>query len=353
VSRLAQREPRLLFGSLELCNNFEVTTASPVILSLPQANFQPDPPYQIAAYVTAYEDAEALNACVSAIKAQSVAVNQILIVDNSFEPLPLTLNHQQDATIVVWSQPENIGIAGGLEMAVEWSLQQGFDFLWMFDQDSTPLPDCLALLLQTYTQSVRNDYPIGIVAPTPVDARTGEVIQASRFLGDKFKGFPPPATSQPYECDAPITSGSLLWIETARRVSPPDREFFMDGIDLEYGLCLRNAGFHHLVVPAAKMYHRFGTPVQVKLLGQQKAFQIYSALRYYYICRNQTHIELHHSQGLRKLTCALWRLRYLVFSIGVIALLDTNHKVEKVYACLLGTYHGFIGKLGKTWQAEL
>ncbi len=332
----------------------EFTEISPVILSLQQADFQPySPPYKVAAYITAYEDAEALNACISAIKAQTIPVNQVLIVDNSFEPLPLLLKHQQDDAIVVWSQPENIGIAGGLEMATEWSLQQGFNFLWTFDQDSTPLPNCLEWLLKTYDQFIRADYPIGIVAPTAIDARTEEIVQASRFLGDRFKGFPPPQTSEPYECDAPITSGALVWIGTVQQVAPPDRELFMDGIDLEYGLSLRNAGFHNLVVPSARMYHRFGTPVEGRLFGKQKAFRVYSSLRYYYICRNQTYIELRHSQHWKKLTCALWRLRCLVFFLVVIAFLDTGNRFAKMYACLLGTYHGFTGKLGKTWPSEL
>jgi rhamnosyltransferase len=303
--------------------------------------------FTVAAYITAYEDVEALNACIAAIKAQSFPVKQILIVDNSSQPLPLP--YQSDNTLLVWSYPENIGIAGGLNLAFEWVLKQRYDFLWTFDQDSVPEPDCLALLLKAYVHLVKEDYQIGIVAPKAIDARTGDIVKPSLFLGDRFRGFQPTDSSVPYECDAPITSGSLINLKAAEQIPPPDQALFIDGIDLDYGLRLRKAGFHNVVVPAAIMYHRFGTPFQVELFGKKKAFQLYSALRYYYICRNQTYVEMYHSQGWYRVRCALRRIKYLVATTLKILVFDSGSKTNKVYACIIGTYHGFVGKLGKLW----
>ncbi|MGA7937860.1 MAG: glycosyltransferase family 2 protein [Kovacikia sp.] len=305
--------------------------------------------YQVAAYITAYEDAEALNACMAAIKAQSYPVRQILVVDNSHERSPLSSSHQLDPTILVWFHPENIGIAGGLERAIAWASQQNYDFLWTFDQDSVPAPDCLELLIEAYTDRARAGHEIGILAPQAIDARTGEVIKPSLFLGDRFRGFQPPDPALPYKCDAPITSGSLVWMKAAEQIPPPDPDLFIDGIDLDYGLRLRKAGFYHWVIPAALMYHRFGTPLQVELFGKKKALQLYSPLRYYYICRNQTYLELRHSEGWHRFTCSLRRVRYLLLTLGIILVFD-DLKLQKIYACLGGTYDGFLGKLGKTWR---
>ncbi|WP_421659512.1 glycosyltransferase family 2 protein [Leptothermofonsia sp. ETS-13] len=305
--------------------------------------------FLVAAYITAYEDGEALHACISAIQAQSYPVQQILVVDNSPQALPLSPSHQSEPSLLVWHHPENLGIAGGLEMAFNWAAAQGFDFLWTFDQDSTPASDCLALLLEAYSHLAGEDYPIGIVAPTAIDTRTGEIVKPSLFLGDRFWGFLPPNPTAPYECDAPITSGSLVQMQAAQQIPPPDRQLFIDGIDLDYGLRLRKAGFHNIVVPAAQMYHRFGIPFQIELLGRKKAFQLYPPLRYYYICRNQTYLELIHSQGRHKLTCILRRIKYLIMTILKILVFDSGSEIEKVRACIVGTYHGFAGKLGKRW----
>ncbi len=305
--------------------------------------------YTVAAYITAYDDAIALNACVTALRSQSYRIQHILIVDNSAEPLKLLEENQADDRLLVWHYPENIGIAGGMARAIQWARQRQYDFLWTFDQDSTPAPDCLERLLAAYATMATETYAIGMMAPTAIDARTGQTVKPSLFLGDCFRGFLPDKPTAPYECDAPITSGALVWLKTVDRVAPPDEGLFIDGIDLDYGLRLRQAGFHNLVVPEAAMYHRFGVPFQLEILGRKKVFQLYSPPRYYYICRNHTYLELRHSQGWYRLTCCLRRIKFLLLTLLKVLAFDAAPKGQKAIACVIGTYHGFVGKLGKTW----
>ncbi|MBW4583061.1 MAG: glycosyltransferase family 2 protein [Tildeniella nuda ZEHNDER 1965/U140] len=305
--------------------------------------------YKIAAYITAYEDAIALNECVTALRSQSYPIEQILIVDNSPRSLHLTEEHRADERIITWHHPENMGIAGGLALAIQWAVQHEYDFLWTFDQDSAPASHCLETLLAAYTKCATDTYAIGMMAPTAIDARTGQTVKPSLFLGDRFRGFEPANVITPYECDAPITSGALVWLKTVDRVEPPDVGLFIDGIDLDYGLRLRQAGFHNLVVPGAAMYHRFGVPFQAEVLGRKKVFQLYSPLRYYYICRNHTYLELRHSEGWYRFTCCLRRMKFLLLTVLKILAFDNGSKPQKAIACVVGTYHGFLGKLGKTW----
>ncbi|MBW4690869.1 MAG: glycosyltransferase family 2 protein [Lyngbya sp. HA4199-MV5] len=302
--------------------------------------------YTVIAYITAYEDEIALNACVAALRSQTYSIQHILIVDNSRQPLQLAEANHTDDRIIIWHHPENIGIAGGMALATQWAVQHEYDFLWTFDQDSAPASDCLENLLRAYSDLATEDYAIGMMAPTAIDARTGQIVKPSRFLGDRFRGFLPNNPIAPYECDAPITSGALVWLKTVDRVEPPDTRLFIDGIDLDYGLRLRQAGFQNLVVPGATMYHRFGVPFQVELFGKKKAFQLYAPLRYYYICRNHTYLELRHSKGLYRLTCSLRRVKFLVMTLLKIVAFDSGEKWRKAIACLVGTYHGFLGKIG-------
>lgn len=297
--------------------------------------------YRVAAYITAYEDAPALNLCLRGIGAQGGGVEQVLVVDNSRQPL--ALDPMGDLSIQVQHHPENIGIAAGIGIAIDWAIAQGYDFLWMFDQDSQPTPDCLELLLQVYRERSRAEYPIGILGPTALDARTGQIVQPARFLADRFEGYKAPSTDQPFECDAPITSGSLLWLPTRAQVPPPDRRLFIDGVDLEYGLRLRQAGFHNLIVPAAIMYHRFGEPLRLKLWGRRPVIQVYSPLRHYYICRNHTYLELSHARGRFRWTGAVRRIKYAIHTTILILLFTPGAKWAKVWACWLGTYRGFCG----------
>ena len=305
------------------------------------------PTYTVAAYITAYEDAIALNACITALRSQSYPLKQIIIVDNSPQPLPLADANRTDDRLLVWHHPDNIGIAEGMARAIQWAAERGYDFLWTFDQDSAPAGDCLVKLLNAYAELATADYAIGMMAPTAMDARTGQIVKPSLFLGDRFRGFLPENPIAPYECDAPITSGALVWLKTVDRVKPPNIGLFIDGIDLDYGLRLRQAGFHNVIVPDAAMYHRFGEPFQVEVFGRKKAFQLYSPLRYYYICRNHTYLELRHARGWYRFTCGLRRVKFLVLTLLKIVVFESGLKRQKAIACIVGTYHGFFGKLGK------
>ena len=301
------------------------------------------PLYNVVAYITAYQDRAALRQCIQAIRSQDYPIKQIAIVDNS--PVALLeekLEGKDD--ILVWSYPENVGISGGLQRLIQWTEHKGYDFVWMFDQDSKPMPGCLGQLIRAYVQLAAY-HSVGIVAPVPTDPRTKLIIKPAHFLNDRFEGADLPAHDRPYECASPITSGSLLSLETVGSVPPPDPRLFIDGIDLEYGLRLKQAGYKNFVVSQAAMEHSFGYPIEVRVLGRIKILQAYSALRYYYICRNHTYLELKFSRGIYKLTCALRRTKFLGSQLFWLSTMKTENKFQKMGACLRGTYYGFRGDL--------
>lgn len=302
------------------------------------------------ACIIAYQDLTSVRQCVYSIWGQSNLTCPILIIDNSPRSLDLSdLTQSTNDLVTVLHHPENIGIAGGLVLAIEWSIAQGYDFLWIFDQDSTPEPDCLSQLLQVFIQLSQENIAVGIIAPTAIETRTGEVIQPANFCRDHFQGFSPKATTAPFECDAPITSGSLISLKAAQLVAPPDQRLFIDAVDLEFGLRLKQAAFHNFVVPSAILNHHFGTPKVTTFLGQKKVIQVYSGLRHFYISRNYTYLELKFSRGGYKVTCGLKRIKRLLFSIVKILLFDPDQKIQKVSACLLGTWDGFTGNLNRKW----
>jgi rhamnosyltransferase len=302
--------------------------------------------FKIIAYITAYEDDQAVNNCIAAIKNQSITITDILIVDNSTTQ-PITISTQDNLKIE--HHPENLGVSGGLNIALTWAIKHNYDFIWTFDQDSQPTSNCLEILLQAYQKISADNYQIGIIAPTAIDTKK-EVVQGAVFDRYYFIGGEHQQELEFYECDAPITSGSLINLAAAKTISPPRADLFIDGVDIDYGIRLKEQGFHNIIVPQAIMYHNFGTPMKVSFLNQQRYIQQYSALRHYYICRNHTYLETRYAKGWYRLISLLWRIKYMVHTIFWISFYDAEGKLVKVWACLLGTYHGLIGKLGKLWQ---
>ncbi len=302
---------------------------------------------KVAAYITCYEDEESANRCIKAIESQSIKIKQIYIVDNSNKPLVLNNNNR---LLLIHHYPNNIGIGEGLNKALEWAIDLEYDFLWTFDQDSVPTSNCLEILLTTYHQLARQDsYEIGIIAPTASDPRTSQVVEGAVFLNDRFVGLTHNDLVDFYECDSPITSGSLISLAAAKSISPPSADLFIDGIDLDYGVRLIRKGFHNFIVIRATMEHYFGNPVRVEFKNKDSFKQQYSALRHYYICRNHTYLEIRFAMGSYRLHSFRYRIKYMLATIFWILKCDMENRKLKIWACLLGTFDGLIGNLGKNW----
>lgn len=301
---------------------------------------------KITAYMTVYEDQEAAIKCLRAIKLQTVPVDLIFIVDNSKEELFKNLD---DISVLVQHFPLNIGISRGLILAIEWAIKQNYKFLWTFDQDSIPSPDCLYNLLQEYSRLIQQN-KLGIVAPIAYDKRSQSVIGGVNFTHDKFTHCKYDESITSYECDAPITSGSLIDLDAAKISEFPLGDLFIDGVDFDYGLKFRKQGFKNFVITKAKLEHNYANPINLKFLNFTRVFHSYSALRYYYSCRNTTYLAIHYATGFYKLTASLHRIKTMLLKIAAIMFFEETSKPQKIYACLIGTYHGFIQKLGKLWH---
>lgn len=139
-------------------------------------------------------------------------------------------------------------------------------------------------------------------------------------------------------------------MDAVKKIGLPCTELFIDGVDFEYGMRFKKAGFHNFVIPQSVLYHNFGQPKKVRFLFKEKVLQIYSPLRHYYICRNHSYLEIKYVSGRYAINTFLFRLKFLIKSVIDIALFDQEDKLVKIWACFLGTWHGFQGKIGKNWR---
>jgi rhamnosyltransferase len=302
---------------------------------------------KILGYVTVYEDRVASLKCLEAIELQTVSVNQIFIVDNSREQL---LVNSDNNSRLIHHYPSNIGISNGLVLALEWAIKENYDFLWAFDQDSIPDSNCLAALLEEYHYLTQNGHKVGILAPVAFDRRSQLFIGGVDFKKDRFIHRNFNELDRSYECDAPITSGSLISLTAAKLTNFPLTDLFIDGVDFDYGLKFKRQGFSNFVVTKAKLQHNYGTPLNIKIANFNWLFQSYSPLRYYYSSRNTTYLVVHYARGIYKITACIHRIKTMFLKVATIIIFEEHHKLEKAYAYLLGTYHGFIRKLAYKWQ---
>jgi rhamnosyltransferase len=310
-----------------------------------------DSPLKVAAYITAYQDIEALDKTIAAIQKQSYTISEILIVDNSQNPIILEKNYQN---IIVEFHPENIGVDGGLNIAIKWAIEKEYDFLWLFDQDSQPVPDCLEILLTKYRELSAKKHNIGIIAPQILDINTlqnfpGYVFQDYQFV-------PKPGYTEIddyYTCDGVITSGSLVNLYAAKSVELPKGNLFLDAVDYAYCMNFRHQNYEVVVVKNTSMPHRLGNYSQVKdrlsKINDLTVTFTCSPSRYYYACRNHTYFETRQSNKRMLYFCIVHRFKFLINMIIRVIRYEPDSVFIKVWACAFGTFDGFRGRLGKTW----
>ena len=312
--------------------------------------------YKVAAYITAYEDIKALEKCIIAIKKQLYPVQKIFIIDNSRSQL--TSSILEDKDIITNFAPINKGISGGLIAGLQWSISNQYDFLWTFDQDSEPQLDTLNKLIAVYDSISNQGLFPGIIAPLPIDTISNHQLHGLIFKKYKFDS----ALYQDrnicilknnyYQCDTVITSGSLVALKAAKNVDMPNETLFIDAVDWDYCMKFRAKGYSVIVCTDAILKHNFGTYNYQSNKNKLSTNPVYcySALRYYYMCRNHTYIETRLSKQHSYLHFSIiYRIYSLIKKIAKVLLYEQEQKILKVWACIRGTCDGFIGKLGKTW----
>ena len=314
--------------------------------------------YKVAVYITLYKDVDAIEKCLSCLNKQTFPIDRIFIVDNS--PEQINSSSLKSEKIIIDFHPENIGIAEGLNIGINWAIENRYDFLWTFDHDSEPLSTTLEILLLYYEKLNRKESAIGIIAPLSLDVKSNQEVEGAIFSNyqfvprSKYKNSNPRVFYQQefYECDMVITSGALINLKAAKNVELPNKDLFIDSVDWDYCMKFKDNGYRIIVVTQALMHHNFGDFVKNRFKSNNKLTPVYSysAMRHYYISRNHTFMETRLSQKSNYLHLSiLHRIKSLVKTIAKITLYDSDQKLLKMWACFKGTFDGFIGRLGKTW----
>lgn len=102
--------------------------------------------------VVTFNRRELLRECLGALLAQSQSLERILVVDNvstdgTREMLAADFAPAQFPSVELLLLPRNVGGAGGFHAGLEYAFDQGFDWLWLLDDDTIAQPDALEQLL--------------------------------------------------------------------------------------------------------------------------------------------------------------------------------------------------------------
>jgi rhamnosyltransferase len=241
----------------------------------------------VASVTTAYNCAPDLARHVNALLRQERRLQEIIVVDNASTDETSSLLAARYPQVTVLRMPDNLGTGGALAAGLTYAAREKkHDWIWMFDQDSVPAPDALALMLQGAQRFDGNSSEVGILAALPVD-RHMENSSSPWLWRDGFVKPSAEILAHPVLfADLVITSGAMVRRTVVEKIGLPRSDFFIDFVDYEYCLRARSHGYKIAVITRAKLFHEIGKSHKVRFLGRRYHWSQHRPFREYYMSRN-------------------------------------------------------------------
>lgn len=222
----------------------------------------------VCAAIVSYNDAKNIEYNVSLLRAQGVSV---VVVDNgsNAETVNQLEQIEKEYGITLLCNPENLGIATALQQGLMFAYENHFPLYLTLDQDSMLCKGAVQEMLRV----LENDSTIASVGPE----YSPEDIPATR--------------KEPKYVDYLITSGSITRVNVAVCMGGFDEALFIDSVDFDFSLNLRQNGYHLAIAPGAHLKHKIGEVYRAKTPLGEVSLSTHSPLRYYYMARNHVVIE--------------------------------------------------------------
>jgi rhamnosyltransferase len=286
---------------------------------------------KICAVLISFHPSEQLISNIAILRPQ---VQGLVIVDNGSTQDELARvrasSTQLDFNVV--ENGRNLGIGAALNIGVRWASENGFEWVALFDQDSTCTESLISDLWST-SQSPPTRESVAITVPLYADRVTRSLAR---------RGTP----AQDGSVMVAMTSGSLMPARIFEQCGYFNEELFIDQVDFEYCLRVRKSGFLILQSDHAVLLHSPGSQTSKSIFGM-RLFTVsnHNPKRRYYITRNSIWL-------IRK----FWRCAPSWCLITVLRLTQDTAKIvlaekdrrAKLKNTLLGVLHGLTGKLGNT-----
>lgn len=298
-------------------------------------------PTILAVIVTYWPDLEQLQRLLTALMPQ---VSHCVIIDNTANSLLADWLKEQSTlvnNITLITPQVNLGLGAAHNLGIDYAKQHGYEFIIQFDQDSIPKSDLVEQLFRAYQYLTTTGHKVAAVGPTWNSADQRKQARFIRQQGWRKMILQCPIDDPTaiIQTDHVITSGCLFPLTIIDEVGKLNEDFFIDAVDIEWGLRAKAKGFNSYAVCSAQLVHELGEEV-VNFLG--RSFQYHSPSRHYYITRNAILL-------LTKPYISLcWKLSLLFSNLIRIVLYPIIFKPRfgHLKMMLTGLWHGLMGKTG-------
>ncbi|MFJ9316373.1 glycosyltransferase family 2 protein [Pimelobacter simplex] len=267
------------------------------------------PAERVAVVVVTYNRADLLRGMLEGLAGLERAPDAVVVVDNaSSDHTREVLEASRLPGLVAIHTTDNLGGAGGFRLGLQTAYDQGYDVMWLMDDDVVPAPDCLTRLLEVDGScliAVREDRSGALVekAALRFDLRNPLAIRPKTASIDSTYATRAemPAT---VEVENVAFEGFLVRREVIDRIGLPDASYFIFYDDVDFAIRARRAGFPIRAVRDAVLVRQLDFDQQHDLAGWKG----------YYMYRNLFAVHFRYGEN------ALVRLKPWLVALAVVVL---------------------------------
>jgi rhamnosyltransferase len=192
---------------------------------------------KVIAVVITYEPV--LDVLTKLLKELVRQVDSVVIVDNgSAIDVSLCVRHYSPLQVSVIRLGKNMGVAFAQHRGIEFAREHKAQFILLMDQDSIPESGMVHTLLSAAIMK-----SAGAVGPRYLDPRHENPPLFIRIRGLRLKRRACPTRDAVVPVDYLISSGCLIPMTVLDRVVGMRGNFFIDFVDIEWGLRVRQFGY--------------------------------------------------------------------------------------------------------------
>ncbi|WP_416376374.1 glycosyltransferase family 2 protein [Thermus sp. PS18] len=289
-----------------------------------------------------YNRKELLRECLTAVLFQTRPPDHVLVVDNASTDGTREMLKKEFPQVEVLALPENQGGAGGFHEGMKKAYEDGYDWIWVMDDDAFPDRKTLERLLvqSCYSQQYQVLVPL-------LRSSDGRWHGVGYWREGRYRPAQVSLWSTPFPIDVFTFNGPLFHRRVIENVGLPRREFFLWFDDTDYALRIGFAGFQVLCVPDALVHTDIGRIKRMRFLCRAWEEVAVPPEKLYYDVRNRGFTLLNGVyRGSRWRSLAFyiaWNLHGLIKDLFI-------HRQDwsmRVRFRLLGLRDAFLGRLGK------
>ncbi len=284
--------------------------------------------FKIAVVIVTFNRCDELVKTISAIRNQGILENDIIVINNNSSDNTKNILDSNFKNIQSIHLNENIASAGGFSKGMQTAYEKGYDWVWLFNDDSRPVEGSLKSILE-YLNSDKIE--IGLLKIANKDENNKAVLL---YWNGVRKPVSVDVSNEIVQTDLITFDGCIISKKTIEKIGYCDPLYFMGTYEFDYCLKAKDAGIGVYTLPNGliedgKLGGKNGTP----------------PWRQYYNTRNHLWLALDRKSFV---IFKGWLIREIKYTLSII--LSGDKKIIRLVFKLRAIRDAFLNKRGKRYD---